>query len=197
VNAENASACLLTANLGFRRSTFERVGGFSPDYPRNQDRELELRMWRAGMQGLYLPEMDVTVDVPAHRLTRAYHRKWQATTGHYHAKMRFRDTVDGNGRMQAETANTRRLFGTPLFMYRAAFGHVSGWVGAALRFNASDRFYHETRLWYYASFILTRWRLRHEPPAGQAPLLHTLNDTRESRVAAGVSADGNDHHLHL
>jgi glycosyltransferase involved in cell wall biosynthesis len=160
INARNASACLLTANLGVRRRVFETVGGFSPDYPRNQDREIEMRMWRAGLQGLYLPEMDVIVEVPENRLTRAYHRKWQATTGHYHALMRFRDTVDRNGVMHEESPHTRRLFGTPFFMYRSALSHVAGWLAAALRFRPHERFFHETRLWYYASFIKTRARHR-------------------------------------
>ena len=42
-----------------------------------------MRLWRAGKRGLYLPDMDVVVEVPADRLTKAYHRRWQATTGSY------------------------------------------------------------------------------------------------------------------
>jgi glucosyl-dolichyl phosphate glucuronosyltransferase len=158
VNASQASACLLTANLGFRRSVFDVVGGFSPHYFRGQDRELEMRMWRAGMQGLYLPGMEVSVEVPQERLTRRYHRRWHATTAYYHALMRYRDTVDGSGRLREEAPNMRRLFGTPLFMYRAAVAHATGWLRAALARRGAERFYHETRLWYYASFIVTRCR---------------------------------------
>src|SRR4051794_13894264 len=40
--------CLLTANLAFRRETFERLGGFSPEFARCQDHELLTRLWRAG-----------------------------------------------------------------------------------------------------------------------------------------------------
>jgi glycosyltransferase involved in cell wall biosynthesis len=158
VNASQASACLLTANLGFRRSVFAVIGGFSPHYFRGQDRELEMRMWRAGMQGLYLPGMEVTVQVPHERLTRRYHRRWHATTAYYHALMRYRDTVDASGRLRDETPNMRRLFGTPLFMYRAAFAHATSWFRAAIARRDADRFYHETRLWYYASFVVTRCR---------------------------------------
>jgi glycosyltransferase involved in cell wall biosynthesis len=158
LNARQASACLLTANLGFRRRVFDVIGGFSPHYPRGQDRELEMRMWRAGMQGLYLPAMDVTVEVPGERLTRRYHRRWQATTAHYHALMRYRDTVDADGAMREESPHARRLLGTPLFMYRAWLEHAAGWVAAAIRGRSNDRFYHETRLWYYCSFFLTRCR---------------------------------------
>ena len=158
VNASQASACLLTANLGFRRSVFEVVGGFSPHYFRGQDRELEMRMWRAGLQGLYLPGMEVTVEVPPERLTRRYHRRWHATTAYYHALMRYRDTIDASGHLRDETPDMRRLLGTPLFMYRAALAHAAGWIGAAIARRHAARFYHETRLWYYASFVVTRCR---------------------------------------
>jgi len=158
VNASQASACLLTANLGFRRSVFEVVGGFSPHYFRGQDRELEMRMWRAGMQGLYLPGMDVTVEVPHERLTRRYHRRWHATTAYYHALMRYRDTVDASGRLREESPNRRRLLGTPLFMYRAWLAHAGGWLHAAFARRHAERFYHETRLWYYTSFVVARCR---------------------------------------
>ena len=161
VNASQASACLLTANLGFRRSVFDLIGGFSPHYFRGQDRELEMRMWRAGLQGLYLPSMEVTVDVPRERLTRRYHRRWHATTAHYHALMRYRDTVDASGRLRDEAPNTRRLFGTPLFLYRDGLAHAAGWFRAAIARRDAERFFHETRLWYYASFVATRWRHPH------------------------------------
>lgn len=158
VDARQASACLLTANLGFRRAVFEVIGGFSPHYRRGQDRELEMRMWRAGMHGLYVPEMDVTVDVPGARLERRYHRRWHATTAHYHALMRYRDTVDAHGRLRTELPQTRRLLGMPLFMYREWLTHAAGWMWTALTCRRRERFFHETRLWYYASFFLTRCR---------------------------------------
>ena len=158
VNRANASACLITANLACRREIFDEVGVFSPDYPRNQDRELEMRWWRAGKQGLYLPAMDVLVEIPEERLTKRYHRKWQATTGKYHARLRFRDTVDSTGRLNDEEHKGRRLFGTPLFLYREWFAHVVGWCKAALTNDTNRRFYHETRLWYFSSFFWTRFK---------------------------------------
>ncbi|MEN3339648.1 MAG: hypothetical protein V7647_3324 [Acidobacteriota bacterium] len=158
LNAQQASACLLSANLGCRREAFNAVGGFSPEYPRNQDREFEMRLWRAGRQGLYLPAMDVTVEVPAERLTRHYHRRWQATTGRYHALMRYRDTLSPEGAMILEPANAPKILGSPRFLYREFLGHLAGYVGAALAFDADRRFFHETRLWYFVSFFWTRWK---------------------------------------
>ena len=153
-----ASACLITANLTVRRSVFERIGGFAPEYPRNQDREFEMRMWRSGMRGLYLPSMDVVVDVPADRMTKRYHRKWQATTGRYHALLRFRDTLDAGGRLHDQEITGRRFLGTPMFLYRTFLNHLAGWCGALLRGDSDSRFFHETRVWYFASFVWTRFK---------------------------------------
>jgi glycosyltransferase involved in cell wall biosynthesis len=153
---DHASACLLSANLACRREVFQEVGGFSPLYPRNQDREFEMRAWRAGKRGLYLPIADVLVDVPPHRLTKAYHRKWQAVTAHYHALMRYRDTVDASGRM-IEDGTYRTWLGVPRFMYRDCLKRIAGWLRAALSGRADERFHQELRIWYYVSFFRTRW----------------------------------------
>ena len=160
LNRQQASACLLSANLGCRREAFDAVGGFSPDYPRNQDREFEIRLWRAGRQGLYLPAMDVTVDVPAQRLTRRYHRRWQATTGRYHALMRYRDRLSAEGAIIEEPVNRPKIFGSPRFLYREFLAHLIGFVRAAVTFDRDSRFFHETRIWYSVSFFWTRWKTR-------------------------------------
>ena len=168
LNMQQASACLLSANLGCRREAFNAVGGFSPEYPRNQDREFELRLWRAGRQGLYLPDMNVTVDVPPQRLTRRYHRRWQATTGHYHALMRYRDTLSADGALIDEPPDRPKIFGSPRFLYRAFLQHVAGFLRAALTFDSDSRFFHETRIWYFVSFFWTRWKTRTAPLTGVA-----------------------------
>lgn len=158
IDRTNAAYCLLTANLGCRRRVFEEVGWFSPAYPRNQDREFELRLWRAGRRGLYLPSMTVIADVAPERLTKRYHRRWRVTTGKYHALMRFRDTVSRDGRLIDEPPTRRKLLGTPLFLYREWVRHAAGWVTALLRADGDKRFFHETRLWYLASFFWTRFQ---------------------------------------
>jgi len=198
VNASNASPCLITANLGCRRQIFAEVGGFSPAYPRNQDREFELRLWRAGKQGLYLPAMDVVVEVPPNRLTRRYHRRWQMTTGKYHALMRYRDTVDAKGRLIEERPHGRFL-GTPHFLYRECFERVIRWMRAALRGDADERFLHESRLWYFAGFVRTRFQtdvLRRAAGSPRPPLAAPVVDETLSTstlaappVAAECAAD--------
>lgn len=157
-NRESAFNCLVTANFACRRELFDEVGLFSPDFPRNQDRELEMRLWRAGKQGLYLPAIDVFVEIPEERRTKRYHRRWRVTTGSYHAKLRFQDLVDGNGRLHDHERKGRRLFGAPLFMYRECLGHLIGWCKTLVTNDADRRFYHESRLWYCASFFWTRFK---------------------------------------
>jgi len=155
---DSAASCLLTANFACRRAAFDRVGGFSPRFPRCQDREFELRLWAAGGRGLFLPSLEVTVEVPADRLTKRYHRRWQATTAHYHAIMRYRDTVDADGRLVPENPESRRFFGTPLFLYREASRHAVAWIRALLARDPTARFFHESRLFYFRSFFNTRFR---------------------------------------
>jgi len=153
---DHAWGCLLSANLACRREAFDEVGGFSPLYPRSQDREFELRLWRAGKRGLYLPIADVLVDVPRQRLTKAYHRRWQVVVAHYHAKMRYHDTIDASGRLVAD-GTYRTYLGVPRFMYRGCIGHVGAWLRAAVTGRRDERFHQELRIRYYFSFFRTRW----------------------------------------
>jgi glycosyltransferase involved in cell wall biosynthesis len=178
VGAHNASPCLLTANFACRRGVFEEVGLFSPAFRRGQDRELQMRMWRAGKRGVYCPDVEVVVEPPADRLTKAYHRRWQATTAKYHALMWYRDAIAQDNRLLPVDPRRRTLFGTPLFMYRDLLAHVRGLLLALLTFNTNALFHHEARLWYGASFIRTRWRQWRagitEPEQSAAPRLGTV-----------------------
>ena len=71
--------------------------------------------------------MDVTVDVPAQRLTRRYHRRWQATTGRYHALMRYRDTLSaggGNHRGAGKSPEDFRVAALPV----PGISRAPGWI---------------------------------------------------------------------
>jgi len=157
VGPHHASPCLLTANLACRRSVFDDIGLFSPAFRRGQDRELQMRMWRAGKTGVYCPYVEVIVEPPPERLVKDYHRRWHATTAKYHALMWYRDTLDRNGRLMPLPDARRTLFGTPLFIYREWFAHLAGWLASLLTVRRTRRFYHETRLWYGANFVRTRF----------------------------------------
>ena len=153
---EHARNCLCSANLACRRQAFDEVGGFSPLYPRCQDREFELRLWRAGKRGLYLPMAEVFVDVPRSRLTKDYHRRWHAIVAHYHALMRYPDIIDASDRMIPD-GTYRTWLGVPRFMYRSCLNHVGGWVRAAFAGRSVERFHHELRIRRHLSFFRTRW----------------------------------------
>jgi glycosyltransferase involved in cell wall biosynthesis len=157
VGPHHAAPCLLTANFACRRRVFEEVGLFSPAFRRGQDRELQMRMWRARKIGVYCPSVEVIVEPPAERLVKDYHRRWHATTAKYHALMWYRDTLDRHGRQMPVPQARRTLFGTPLFIYRESLGHLAGWFAGLLTVSGTRCFYHETRLWYGVSFVRTRF----------------------------------------
>jgi glycosyltransferase involved in cell wall biosynthesis len=188
VGAHNAAPCLLTANFACRRATFEDVGLFSPAFRRNQDRELQMRMWRAGKRGVYRPDVEVFVEPPAERLTRAYHRRWQATTAKYHALMWYPDSIARNNRLVPIDPRRRTFLGTPLFLCREFLTHVVGLFRAALSLDGSRFFYYESRLWYAASFLWTRWGQRRAgitaPPESDAPNLRSVESTSRTTVIA-------------
>jgi glycosyltransferase involved in cell wall biosynthesis len=171
---DHAFGCLSSANLACRRQAFEEVGGFSPLYPRGQDREFEIRLWRAGKRGLYLPIADVLVDVPPNRLTKNYHRRWQTVVGHYQALMRYHDSMDASGRLIPDDTY-RTWLGVPLFMYRAYLRHLIGWLGAAFTGRADQRFHQELRIRYYVSFFRTRWATNLIMRSRRAPQLNTAS----------------------
>src|SRR5437762_8162226 len=110
--------CILTANLALRRDVFDRIGGFSPDFPRCQDHELLIRLWRTGAHVLYVPDLIVRTRIPPERLTRRYHRDWHGRHGFYTAAIRLPEIIDSEGRLLDAPAEAARVLGTPGFVYR-------------------------------------------------------------------------------
>src|SRR5205085_1790529 len=95
---EHASACLVSANFVCRASILRELGGFSPQFLRDEDRELNLRMWRAGKRGIYDDSVIVYAQVQAERLTRRYHRSWHDVTGQSHGRPGNGGTASARGR---------------------------------------------------------------------------------------------------
>jgi len=158
VNAANAAPCLVGANFAFRRSVVDRVGPFDTAYIRSQDRELQLRLWRAGGNGLYVPEMAIAVEVPRERLTKAYFRYWHTTYGKYHARMRLLDSIDRNGRLTEPQG--ARLFGVPAFLFRGLLRNLGNWLRSAVRIDSTAAFYWENRFRYQLAYVVERLRTR-------------------------------------
>lgn len=148
VSADNR-ICLVGANTAYRRTVFERLGGFSPDLQRvkdgigsTEDHDFMRRFWDTGGVGLYVPGSVVTTPVQPERMTKAYHRRWHQGHGFFYALMRSEE-------MEASRA---RLFDVPLHLYRQAGTDAGAWLKDSLRGDASHAFRHETRLRFFAGF---------------------------------------------
>jgi glycosyltransferase involved in cell wall biosynthesis len=148
------SLCLVSANLAFRRSVFDRIGRFAPELQRvkdgigsMEDLELLIRFWRAGGQSLYVPSLVVTTEVPQERVKKAYHRRWHKGHGHFYAMMRA-DEIEHSSR--------RRLFDVPAHLYRQFVMDALCWLKHCVSGNQGRAFICESRLRFFAGFFLTR-----------------------------------------
>jgi glycosyltransferase involved in cell wall biosynthesis len=164
VDASNASPCLMTANFVCRRAALEQVGGFSPAFMRDEDRELQLRLWAAGKRGLYVDDLVVTTDVPPERLTKEYHRQFNARVGASHARMRYLDRLDHHGHLVPQQTSRLTLLGTPAFIYRKLLRAAWLWFRSASRLDWDRAFFHEVRLRYFLGYITMRYREEHRRP---------------------------------
>ena len=157
-DADHASACLITANFACRRQVFDDVGGFSTAFMRDEDREFNLRLWRAGKRGLFADDVRVVAPVDPARLTKPYHRRWYQTTGENHARLRYREIIDADGRL-VPPMTRRCVLGTPAFVYRECLAEALRWLWSAARFRRADAFYYECRVRYFLSYIAARARI--------------------------------------
>lgn len=151
--------CLAGANLAFRRSVFDEIGLFSVEFPRAQDTELLLRMYRAGFRSLYVPEMVVQARVAPDRLTKAYHRRWHTNIGRCNARMRFYELSDPVLGLRQQVPNLTRVFGVPLFAIRQLASALWKWSASTALGRESDAFRHETRARALASYMIETRRM--------------------------------------
>ena len=150
VNAEKP-ICLVGANLSFRREVFDRIGLFSIDFLRigpssSEDHELEVRLWRAGRQGMYVPEIVVTAEVQTERMFKAYHRKWYIGHGKSMALMRLNEIIGPDGKLLQKPPDSVKLFGVPAFVYRDLLATTGRWLKATMRRDESLSFHRETQV---------------------------------------------------
>ena len=144
--------CLVTANVAYRRTALDLVGGFAGEFRRCQDHELLLRFWNAGMRALYVPELVVLCEVPASRLTWSYHQRWHSEHGRFCAQMPS-ELSDGQPARPALT-----LFGAPAAMYRQLFNSTARFVGAALSGRSMAMRDAEATMRHRYAFVVTRAR---------------------------------------
>ena len=152
VNASNP-LCLPTANASFRRNVFSRIGVFSPKFSGREDHELFVRLWQAGGQGLYEPDLVVMAKVQPERLLKSYHHRWNTTTGKFNSLMRLDEIIAPDGSLTRERPNTVRLFGVPGSMYREFVTESFGWLRQSVNGDDSRKVRHENRLCYLVGYV--------------------------------------------
>jgi glycosyltransferase involved in cell wall biosynthesis len=149
---------LISANLACRAEVFRRIGGFSPDLQRVkdgigslEDDEWNRRFWRSGGVGLYVPGLVAWTDVPADRLTRAYHRRWHGGHGRFYALLRA-DEMERSG--------IGAFLGVPAHLYRSAVSDAAGLLKAIVTGRHDAAFLHEIRLRFFRGFFAQRLHSR-------------------------------------
>jgi glycosyltransferase involved in cell wall biosynthesis len=156
--------CLVGANMAFRREVFDRIGLFSPELQRvkdaigsAEDHDLQMRVWDAGRNGLYAPDIVVMSDVQPDRITKQYHRQWYAGHGRFSSRMRLKERMSDNGALGPERTEAPRLFDVPSFVYHDVCHNVGQWWRATARGNESSAFFHENRVRHSVYYIRERY----------------------------------------
>jgi len=160
VTGREHAICLVGANLAFRRHVFDRVGWFTPELGRvkegigsTEDHDMQLRIWRAGMRGMYVPEVSMVADVTPDRLVKSYHRRWHRGHGRFCAAMRLRELVPADMGPMSEPRDVVLLFGTPAFVYAELLELAGLWLKALL--HRDDTFFYANKLRHDWSYIRT------------------------------------------
>lgn len=144
VEAQRA-LCLAGANFAFRKRVFERIGLFSPDFPRSQDTELMIRFWLSGARALYVPEMLAYAAVQPERLSKAYHRRWHFNVGRSNARMAFEERTTSSGGLCARLPGVQRVLGVPLFAVRQLGTQCAQWLRHLAGRRRAEAFWHEVQ----------------------------------------------------
>ncbi len=113
-----------------------------------EDADLHTRLWSAGKKGLYLPELFLYHKVEPHRLTKAYHRKWNIGHGAYFALMK-------DDEFERSSA---RIFDIPLHIFREATVNSIKMMTLLLTGNRDEAFLHETKVRFFWGY--SRQRLK-------------------------------------
>lgn len=144
---------VIGANLVVRREVFDRVGTFSfkvqlvkGGIGTMEDHEYVVRMWRAGIIGLYVPQLVVEAPVESDRLKKKYHRRWHKGHGRSYAIMK-------EERMEKASWH---LFGVPAHLYRQALIDTMGLIKNWVRRREELAFLCEVHLWFFCAFWLKR-----------------------------------------
>jgi glycosyltransferase involved in cell wall biosynthesis len=165
--------CLVGANLAFRRDVFDRVGLFTGQFGRirdgigsTEDHDMQLRIWRGGLSGMYVPDILMRAEIQQNRFTREYHRRWHRGHGRHCARMRLREFVPEDLAPMRQPNDLVCLFGAPAFVYGEAARTASRWVRAVWR--REDPFFYANRMRFLTSYLAESWA-RHRSESGTSP----------------------------
>lgn len=148
--------CLPGGNMAWRRQALIDLGGFSPEYPRSQDRELTVRALLAGRNALYVPDMIVYHHIDGRRLTKKFFRRWSRTEGRMRAGYAFEELFTADGHMRPVPEEMPCVLGVSRHVYRAWLSALRSYARAAAGGQWQETFRHEMRLLYLGSYIHRR-----------------------------------------
>jgi glycosyltransferase involved in cell wall biosynthesis len=157
----------LGVNMAFRRTAFERAGGFDPHTGRRAGTLLgqEVREWcirarKSGVRGFYIPELSLRHIIPANRLNKRYFRRWFYWRGISRALLYERSGLDMEAPEQTtlDFATVPHLFGVPRYLFRKAVTTARKWVRATVRGDRIRAFDHELWLCFFAGICRQRFR---------------------------------------
>jgi len=140
------------ANMAIRRSVADRVGGWNPSLGKldgtlrtGEDHEFALKMFAAGLTGVYEPRAEVLHRVSAARLSRAYFRQWFSENGVIEAGL------------ESEFPTTSRyVLNVPGYLWRRVAGDLARGCRALVTLDAAGLAAAEMRLLWFASYARTR-----------------------------------------
>jgi glucosyl-dolichyl phosphate glucuronosyltransferase len=151
---ERRPLCLIGANLAFRRGALDAIGDFNAALQRvgngggsTEDHELHLRMWAAGLHGMYDPSVKATALLVPERLRKAHHRSWHFGHGRHVARMRI---------PEMEASEIGAILGVPAHLVRQAGADAWGWLKSKATGDSARAFAREVHLWFIAGFSRER-----------------------------------------
>jgi hypothetical protein len=118
---------------------------------------MQLRIWKAGLEGAYVPGVVSTATVPPERMTKRYHKRWHRGHGRHCARMRLRNVVHRDWAPLQSTDDLIMLFGTPAFVYAEIPKMMRRWIEAVVR--RRDPFFYSNKVRHLVSYIGESWRM--------------------------------------
>lgn len=186
--------CLPGGNMAWRRSAFLALGGFSPQCPRSEDRELTARYLLTGREAWYAPDVRVYHHRDGAQLTKAFFRNWYRTEGDMRARFGGEELFTPDGYLRPIAADAPKMLGVSRYVYRQWLDAVRACVVARLRGRPLDAFRHEARVVFLSSYLRRRIELT---ATSGSPVMHRAGAaiarrSEETRPALASPADWAD-----